>query len=153
MNNLTPPYLKEPDPQTHLFGPRSTNVLPPIPCKNDRYKNSFYPDAVEKWNNIGVEFRSIVKLSDFKSSVLEIIRPPKKDIFDIHNPDGINRIFQLRVGLSPLKAHKKAHNFQDTLNNICLCGNGVEDTEHYLLLCPFFTDARNILFDNVARQF
>ena len=109
MNNLTPAYLKEPvpNPQTHLFGPRSTNVLPQIPCRNDRYKNSFYPDAIEKWNNIGVEFRSIDKLSNFKSSILQVIRPPKKEIFNIHNPDGINRIFQLRVGLSPLKSHKK----------------------------------------------
>ena len=48
------------------------------------------------WNNIGVEFRSIVKLSDFKTSVLEIIRPPKKDIFELHNPDGIKRIKSLK---------------------------------------------------------
>ena len=80
MNNLTPAYLMEPvpDPQTHLFGPRSTNVLPPIPCRTDRFMNSFYPDAVLKWNSIGVEFRSITKLSDFKIAVLDLIRPKKK---------------------------------------------------------------------------
>ena len=50
MNNLTPPYLKEPipDPLLHLFGPRSTNVLPSILCKNQRFKDSFYPDAIEQ---------------------------------------------------------------------------------------------------------
>ena len=82
MNGLTPSYLLEPvpDPLTHLFGSRSTNVLPCIPCRNDRYKNSFYPDAVEKWNSVGVELRSVVKLSAFKSSILEMIRPPGRDI-------------------------------------------------------------------------
>ena len=151
MNDLTPPYLKEPIPSPicHLFGPRSTNVLPSIFCRNDRYKNSFFPDAIEKWNNIGVEFRSIAKLSDFKYSLLNLIRPPKKAIFELHNPDGIKRIYQLRVGLSPLKAHKKAHNFDDTDSNLCLCGNGPEDTLHFLLLCPFFSSNRLILVSNV----
>ena len=91
-----------------------------------------------------------MKLSDFKTSVLEVIRPPKKDIFELHNPDGIKRIFQLRVGLSPLKAHKKSHNFQDTLSDICLCENGAEDTIHYWLLCSFFSDERNIPFEKAA---
>ena len=153
MNDLTPQYLREPvpDPQLHLFGPRSTNVLPPIPYKNDRFKSSFYPDSVEKWNNIGVEFRSIAKLSDFKSSYIQIIRPKRKDIFGIHNPDGVKRIFQLRVGLSPLNAHKKSHGFGDTESDTCLCVDGAEDTMHFLLLCPLFTIFRNSLFANISR--
>ena len=153
MNNLTPSYLKTPvpEPQTHLFGPRSTNVIPNLSCRNDRFKNSFYPHAIELWNAIGVEFRSIEKLSDFKSSLLEIIRPLKKDIFDILNPDGTKQIFQLRVGLSPLRAHKFNHNFIDTSNNICLCGNGTEDTEHFLLVCPFFANIRKSLVENVSK--
>ena len=103
------------------------------------------------WNAIGVEFRSIEKLSDFESSILEIIRPLKKDIFDILKPDGTKRIFQLRVGLSPLRAHKFNHNFIDTPNNTCLCGNGTEDTEHFLLVCPFFANLRKSLFVNVSK--
>ena len=136
MNNLTPSYLRDPvpDPQIHLFGPRSTNVLPAIPYRNDRFKSSFYLDAVDKWNNVGVEFRSIAKLSDFKFSYLEIIRPPKTDIFNVHNPYGIERIFQLRVGLSPLKAHKKSHGFGDVESDICLCGDGAEDSIHFYAL-------------------
>ena len=151
MNDLTPPYLKEPipTPRCHLFGPRSTNVLPSIFCRNDRYKNSFFPDAIEKWNNLGVEIRSTVKLSDFKSLLTKLIRPPKKDIFCLHNPDGIKRIYQLRAGLSPLKAHKKAHNFQDTTSDICLCGNGSEDTFHFLLTCPLFHSQRSTLISNI----
>ena len=152
MNNLTPKYLAEPipNPHSHLFGPRSTNVIPPIYCRNDRYKCSFYPDAIDKWNNIGVEIRSIEKISDFKASIVDIIRPPKKDIFNVHNPDGSKLIFQLRVGLSPLRAHKVAHNFQDTPSNICLCGTGIEDTAHFLIVCPFFANKRNKLFTEIT---
>ena len=95
--------------------------------------------------------RNLVKLSDFKSSYIQLIRPAKKDIFNIHNPDGMKRIFQLRVGLSPLKAHKMSHNFGDVESDICICGNGNEDTTHFLLLCPNFTAYRTSLFDKVSR--
>ena len=32
----------------------------------------------------------------------------------IHDPSGLRYLFQLRVGLSPLRYHKKRHNFIDT---------------------------------------
>ena len=49
------------------------------------------------------------------------------------------------MGLSPLRYHKKRHNFSDTPSEICLCGNGEEDTAHFLLLCPFFVNQRTYL--------
>ena len=73
------------------------------------------------------------------------------DIFNIHNPDGMKRIFQLRVGLSPLKAHKKSHNFGDTENDACLCGNGAEDTMHFLILCRHFSFYRTSLFSKISQ--
>ena len=139
MNNLTPSYLKEPipDPLSYLFVPRSTNVLPSILCKNQSFKDSFYPDAIEKWNDIGVELRSIEKLSEFKTTYFNLIRPPKKDIFHIHNPDDIKRIYQLRVGLSPLLFHKNKHNFKDTPSFSFSCANSNERITIFTFL-PFF---------------
>ena len=71
----------------------------------------------------------------------------KKEIFNIHNPIGIRWIFQLRVGLSPLKAHKKRHNFADTPVDTCLCALNTETTEHFLLDCPNFNVHRQELFE------
>ena len=61
----------------------------------------------------------------------------KRNIFKIHNSNGIKRIFQLRVGLSPLKSHKKRHKFEDTPDDLCECGNA-ETTYHFLLICPIY---------------
>ena len=41
-------------------------------------------------------------------------------MFDIHDPTGVRYLFQLRVGLSPLRYHKKRHNFIDTPSNECV---------------------------------
>ncbi len=69
-------------------------------------------------------------------------------MFSIHHPIGIKWIFQLRVGLSPLKSHKKRHNFQDTPDDKCVCTNA-ETTPHFLLECPMFTLYRNNLFETL----
>ena len=55
------------------------------------------------------------------------------------------------MGLSPLKSHKKRHNFTDTPSEICLGGNGVEDTAHFILLCPLFANQRTYL-TNVVEE-
>ena len=151
MNGFTPQYLVDPvpAPRRHLYGARITNDLHPVRCRNDRFLNSFYPDAVNCWNNVGPDLRNVETLSKFKSTVLKIIRPEKKSIFNIHNHIGIKYIYQLRVGLSFLKAHKKAHNFGDTPVDTCLCHTGVETTEHFLIHCPHFNIHRNKLFSVV----
>ena len=48
-----------------------------------------------------------------------------------------------------MKAHKKAHNFVDTLDNNCTCATGTEDTVHFLLKCAQFNRHRQKLLDTV----
>ena len=106
-NGLTPLYLKEAIPQPRPFFIWST-VLHEIPCRTTRLFNSFYPDTTRSWNNIGFELRNCETISKFKQKLLSLIRPPKKSNFGIHDPHGIKILFQLRVGFSLLKGHKKS---------------------------------------------
>ena len=107
INDLTPEYLKIPalSLRSHLFG--YSNDLKDIPSKNQRYRNSFFPDSVSLWNDLGPELRGSESLAVFKRNLLKLYRPPKKSLFNIYD-NGIKWIFQLRVGLSPLRSHKKA---------------------------------------------
>ena len=70
-------------------------------------------------------------------------------MFKIHDPKGINWIFQLRVGLSPLKSHKLIHNFLDTPNDKCSCTLNAETSLHFLLHCPNYLDQRRELFQTI----
>ena len=69
---------------------------------------------------------------------MSIIRPPAKSVFGIHDPKRLSYLTQLRAGLSKLNFHKFKQNFRDTINPMCPTSDGIEDTEHYLLLCPSF---------------
>ena len=108
--------------------------------------NSFYSDAVRSWNDIGTNLRNAKTLSVFKEELLKIIRPTKKDIFNIHDC-GLKWIFQLRVGLSHLRAHKTRHKFIDTPSDLCHCLKSSETTEHFLLECSLFDAHRRDLIN------
>ena len=73
----------------------------------------------------------------------------KKSLFNIHDPNCIKWIFQLRVGLSPLKSHKKNHNFLDTPDDTCQCTENAETPHHFFLHCPNFVEHRRNLFDTL----
>ena len=142
MNNLTPEYLRSPIPslKPYLFGHQSTNVLHTISCRTVKYRNSFYPDSVISWNNIGPELRGAESLLIFKRNITKLFHPERKPLFNITSPNGARWIFQLRVGLSPLKCHKKSHNFEDTPDDLCLCMLTAETTGHFILkLCIYIS--------------
>ena len=81
-------------------------------------------------------------------SWLAFIRPSKNSTFHYHCPDGLKLITRLRLGSSHLRFHKFKHNFQDTLNPICSCGN-VETNIHYLLHCLIFSDEKLTPFNKL----
>ena len=82
--------------------------------------------------------------------LLSIIQPTPKSIFKIHDPNGVKFLYQLRVGLSPLREHKKRHKFLDTPSDICCCRTGIETTEHFLLKCPMFSGHRANLLSKIS---
>ena len=68
-----------------------------------------------------------------------------KTLYGIHDPVGLSYLTQLRVSLSKLNLHKFKHNFRDALDAMCPSNDGVEDEEHFLLLCPSFDTQRSLL--------
>ena len=150
MHGLTPQYLVDPVPplRRHLFGTSIRNELHHMRWRNLRFKNSFYPDAVLSWNNLGPELRQTEKLSTFKTTLLGMIVPREKSVFNIHSDD-LRFLYQLRVGLSPLKAHKFRHKFLDTPSDICTCRSGTESTIHFLICCPIFNAHRERMMELV----
>ena len=144
ISDNTPTYLKEklPNFRRPLYGNEVRNIFHEIPCRNSKYKNSFFPDAISSWNIIITDFSELPSFSIMKTSILSRIRPIKKYIYNIHDPMGLRYIYQLRVGLSPLKYHKKSHNFSDTPTDICDCRHGVEDINHFLFSCQLYGPQR-----------
>ena len=147
IDNKTPSYLKDKLPQTRM--PFLFTVFREIKCKTNRYSNSFFPDAIGFWNILISDFERFPSLEAFKDHVISLIRPKRKSIFGLHDPSGLRCLFQLRLGLSPLRSHKKRYNFADTPSAVCLCKQDIESTSHFILSCPFYATHRAVLQNNV----
>ena len=108
----------------------------------------FFPGLITSWNNVITHFNNVPSFDNLKEHIRSLIRPEKKSIFGIHDPSGVRYLFQLRVGLSPLRYHKNRHNFIDTPSNECSCNHGIEDT-NYFFLCSYYDIQRATLLTTV----
>ena len=146
----SPEYLFKMLPSvSKTYNTRTNDKIPLFSGKHNFFINSFFPSTVIEWNNLDLKIRNSKTFSAFKKSILKFIRPSSNSIFNCHSPKGIKLITRLRLGLSHLREHKFRHNFQDTLNPICSCGDDIETTIHYLLHCPNYLDERRTLLDNL----
>ena len=130
----TPRYLREKLPPNRNVVINLPHVFSDVRCRTDRYRSSFFPNATSTWNNIITHFDSFPSFLKLRSHLISLFRPNSKSTFGVYNPSLLRYLFQLRLGLSKLRAHKKRHNFADTLTDSCLCKKGVEDTHHFICL-------------------
>ena len=138
INNLLPEYTRDPVPQLQQshYSLRNQDVIGQIRARTEKFKSSFYPNCLAEWNELDPEIRLAPSVAIFKKRLISMIRPPAKSVFGIHDPIGLSYLTQLRVGLSKLCFHKFKHNFKDSINPMCPTNDGIETTEHFLLLCP-----------------
>ncbi len=151
LKNLTPAYTTNPIPllQQSRYPLRNQDVIGQLKARTNKYQSSFYPHSLSEWNNLEPEIRLAPSVAAFKTKLLSKIRPVPKSVFKIHDPIGLSYLTQLRIGLSKFNYHKFKHNFRDTLDPMCEANDGIEDTEHFLLLCPSFASLRRDLLADV----
>ena len=133
----TPSYLRDKLHRRSLYRLNNSNTFQEIRCKTARYKYNCFPDATSSWNNMMSNFQDILTFTSLKSHLLSLVRPKFKSTFGIHDALGLRYLFQLRVNLSPLRSHKRRHNFSDTTSETCECNLGIEDIRHFLFECKF----------------
>ena len=144
-----PPYLHDiVKPFQPRHNSRSDDLNVPF-SRTDSHKNTFIPASVIKWNLLDGHTKNLPHKLAFKSSLIKQIRPKRCEMFLSHDNIGQSWITQLRVGLSPLNLHKFAKEFQDTHDPMCVAGDGIEDTEHFLLFCRLYHPIRRDLFNNI----
>ena len=79
VNECTPEYLRAPINLARVqpYSFRNSNVLEPINSRTNRFASSFYPFCVMEWNNLESSLRVLLSISQFKTAIIRIIRPPK----------------------------------------------------------------------------
>ena len=150
INNQSPRYLFQLVPSLNIrYFSWNLENIPQLWTKHYFFKNSFFSSTIKEWNNLDPQIRKSKSISIFKSHILKFIRPKPNNVDYCHNPKVIKLLPRLRLGFSHLREHKFKHNFQGCLNPICLCGNEIENSTHYLLHCPTYTTGRLTLLNKI----
>ena len=103
-NNLSPEFLRNKLPSLSIQdNPNANpNIFNAKLARTQRYRVSFFPNAISLWNNTIGNIACNITKNSIKSHVLKIIRPIPTNTYGIHDPIGLRYLFQLRTGLSPL---------------------------------------------------
>ena len=116
-----------------------TNRYDVMIARTQKFRYCFFPDTSNSWNYISF-IKSSPTLNVFKKGICNSLTSPLK------------YLTCLRVSLSHLRAHKFAHNFNDTSSKFCSCmNNKAETVEHFLLFCPAYSLLRSELFRKLGQ--
>ena len=151
VHNLAPKYTLDPITPLHQsqYYLGNQGVIGQLDARTEKFKLSFYPNCLSEWNKLEPELRLAPSFAVFKKNLVNN-PPPAKSVYGIHDQKGFSYLTQFRVGLRKLNFYKFKHNFKDTVNPICPTSDGIEDTEHFLLLCPSFNIQRQDLLAGIV---
>ena len=121
----------------------------PIPSRSKPFRKTFFPYCINEWNNLKPEFRNAKQIGVLKKLI--ITEKKKNSLFSIHNPVGVKLLTRLRLQLSHLNEHKFRHGFEDTISPMRSCNPEIENNEHFLLRCHFYSSQRLELFDKLIK--
>ena len=129
---------------------RNTNdrtITQPM-SRTTAYSHSYIPNTTHTWNELPSKYRLPDSHKNFKKNMMCHMGPGKPNPFNTYGSKKGNKLHtKIRLQASSLNAHM--FSFGLTASPQCKCGHRREDTTHYLLSCPLYTDARDELFQTL----
>ena len=139
INNRTPQYTTDPIPpqRQSRYSLRKQDAIGRKRTRTETFQSTAYLHGISLIRKL--DFRLLLLLLK-ESCYLKFAPSQNMSSEYMIQPTGLAYLTQLRVGLSlsQLSFHNFKHNFRDTINPMCPTNDGIEDTEHFLLLCSSF---------------
>ena len=152
VKNETRPLIRE------CLPPRSINHetlrsggLMNFPYKGLQFANSFFPWFTKRYNLLSVETRKL-PLNDFKQSLSKTLKPTKFKHYSYGQKYPNLLLTRIRVNCSYLKAHSYTTGHSNT-TACSFCESKIENSLHFIIKCPHFTEQRRTLFDKMEQNF
>ena len=111
-----------------------------VKSRIETFRKSFIPSAVNLWNFLKDSDRTLT----YADSLLKKTRPP---LLYYGSRTNNYKHAQLRMKCSKLNFHLYSLHVLDS--PACPCGHNREDSNHYLLLCPLYFQARIIMLNKI----
>jgi len=143
LSNLFPPYVRD----VNQYNLRNSDDFAIIPARLEIFKNSTIPSSVSLWNALDSNTKNSENLNSFKRKLNSIYKGSNVPSFFITGDRYYSVIHcRLRNKCSNLNFDLYTNHLRD--DPFCEYCNEPEDSEHFLLRCRRYNDARLIMFQN-----
>ena len=142
-------YLTFPSQENYPLRSALTNKTNVNPSRTKTFKKTFSPYSINEWSNLNTKVRNAKLIKYFKKMI--VTESKENFLFSVYDPYTVKLLTHLRLRFSHLKEHKVRHGFGDTVRPMCGCNAEIEDTEHFLLHCHFYSIQRFELFNNINK--
>ena len=131
---------------------RNAQLLSLPPIRLTSFRRSYIPATIRQWNLLPESLRNTPSPRDFSRQVWQRFGAPEPPALNSIGTKTLNiQHTRLRVGLATLNAH--LFQFQLTPSPACSCGHKHENTVHYMLWCPQYTNHRLIFLNAICSIF
>ena len=147
VHKKVPSYLSDLLPEPKTVNTRGIKDIRNMLCRTTKLSKSFFPDCIDRWNNLDIEVRNISDLDQFKNAVIAPKKYNKLFNYGVRKWNIIHA--QMRLSCSNLKAHLKSLHVTDDAS--CICGHNLEDVEHFFFYCTLYNVQRHSLFNSLQK--
>ena len=105
-----------------------------LPCKTNRYLNSFLPSSVKLWNQTPETIRQSKSFEIFKCKLIHFVRPSPPKFFNICQRYPPTLLTRMRLGFCALNHFCIARKIVDSPK--CSCSSPCENIFHYFIHYP-----------------
>ena len=117
--------------------------------RTEKFKNWFFLFSISEWNELSNLSKQSEYIKKFKNTLMKYIKSNERSLLSIHNPQGLNLVFWLRLNFSHLNEHKFRHNFKECVSHMCGCTLEIESTQYFFLPCHFYFVERSKLLNSL----
>ena len=151
-HNIAPTYLHQllPQDQPYVHNLRSKKVIREMRFNTEVFKRSFFPTAVRLWNSLDRETQNSGSINILRNKLRGAKEKPTLYYYGKRWP-AIHHA-RLRIGCSKLNYHVCFNLHIPDVSPDCSCGEGYENSEHFLMECKLYNDIRNTLKRKIERH-
>ena len=156
VNKISPQYLTDTllsFQRAHVHNTRtvSNSLLDTPRTKKVLFSKSFFISAINSWNKLDICLRNAPSKGSFRRNIMAMYKI-STPVFNNNVSRKAQIILgQLRIEFSDLNAHLFDKGCVESPN--CGCGHSKEDTKHFLMTCPTYTEIRNDMFHAIHLEF
>ena len=77
----------------------------------NRYSNTYFQNCAKEWNLLDISVQSSQTISELKKKLIQLVRPVKRSIFNVHDLYGVKLLTEHCIEFSDLRSHRYNHNF------------------------------------------